>query len=346
MEGWGLKEDKRITVIVPVYNAEGTLARCLESIQRQTYQNWEAVLVDDGSTDSSPLICQRYAGLDQRFVPVFQKHGGISRVRNAGVEKARGDYIAFVDADDYAEPQMLEKLYGWLRESSAEIAACGYYIEKGQQNFVVAKQTQGALLSGDKAMTIAMQRSFYQGFLWNKLFCARLFAREDEPWFLEHLAVCEDLWFLISRLVQGARLVYHAEPLYHYCLRPGSLTGMTEPGRMSELDARREILKIIPEGAFDSLRMAQCRYSETAAMLQYNALFRRKKEQAEYCKAEAARYAKDFYHNPQISLPEKGMFFLKHHAPRMAARINAWCFCCGFFFGKKAGQPITDKQSE
>ena len=182
------------------------MARCLESIRRQTYQNWEAVLVDDGSIDSSPLICQRYVNQDKRFVLISQKHSGVSCARNAGVKKAAGDYIAFVDADDYAEPQMLEKLYAWIGESGAEISACGYYVEKGQRNFVAAKQTQKVLLHGDKAIAIAMHRFFYQGFLWNKLFCIRMFAPEDEPWFSEQLTVCEDLCFLINRWPRGPDL--------------------------------------------------------------------------------------------------------------------------------------------
>ncbi len=125
MEGWELKEDKLISVIVPVYNAEKTLARCLESIQRQTYTNWEAVLVDDGSEDNSSSLCKRYADIDRRFSLIHQAHCGIGSARNAGIRNSAGAYIAFADADDYAEPQMLEKLYRQVLENGADIGAFG-----------------------------------------------------------------------------------------------------------------------------------------------------------------------------------------------------------------------------
>lgn len=335
MGGWELKDDKLITVVIPIYNAGETLERCLESIRQQTYPNWQAILVDDGSEDDSFSLSERYASTDQRFSLIRQAHRGVGGARNTGIRSAAGEYIAFVDADDYAEPQMLEKLYRQISESGADIAACGYYLEKGERGFAAAKQTKEALLDGDEAMTAAMQRDFFQGFLWNKLFRAQLFQAEDDPWFSEQLSVCEDLTFLINCFVQGANIFYHADPLYHYCIRPGSLTQTSEISRKSELNARQEILRIIPGKNGSAFRMAQCKYSETAANLQYIALSQKNGEWAEYNAAEARRYAHIYYKNPQLCAWEKGKFFLKCHVPGAAAKIISIYHSIKFFFSRK-----------
>ena len=335
MEGWDLKDDKLISVIVPIYNAEKTLVRCLESIQRQTYPNWEGILIDDGSEDSSVSLCKRYAEIDCRFSVFHQAHCGIGCARNAGIRNAVGKYIAFVDADDYVEPQILEKLYYQLIESGADIAACGYYLEKGKNRFIATKQTKKALLNGDEAMTATMQKNFFQGFLWNKLFCAHLFSRENDPWFSEELSVCEDLVFLIKCFIQGANIFFQADPLYHYCIWPKSLTQTLGSGRTSELDARQEILMIIPEGNISAFRMAQCKYSETAANLQYVALLQKNKTQEKYYTEEAKRYANVYIKNPQLCFFEKVKFFLKHHSPVMTAKIISIYQSVRFLLGAK-----------
>ena len=335
MEGWELKEDKLISVIVPVYNAEKTLARCLESIQRQTYTNWEAVLVDDGSEDNSSSLCKRYADIDRRFSLIHQAHCGIGSARNAGIRNSAGAYIAFADADDYAEPQMLEKLYRQILESGADIVACGYYLEKGKSRFIATKQTGKAHLDGDEAMTAAMQRNYFQGFLWNKLFDAHLFLPKEDPWFSEKLSVCEDLVFLTNCFIQNAKIFYYADPLYHYCIQSESLTQTSTPGRLSELNARREIIGIIPEKNTSALQMARCKYSETAANLKYIAITQKNRKWAEYYTKEAKRYAKIYYQNPQLYFMEKGKFFLKQHAPRITARMISIYHTIRFFFCKK-----------
>lgn len=101
-----------ISVIVPVYNAEKYLDRCVESIVAQTYKNLEIILVDDGSTDNSPAICDAWAKKDSRIRVIHKKNGGVSSARNAGLDACTGDYIGFADADDWMEPDMYEVLIG------------------------------------------------------------------------------------------------------------------------------------------------------------------------------------------------------------------------------------------
>lgn len=115
-----------ISIIVPVYNVENYLEKCIDSILNQTFKNFELILVDDGSTDRSGEICDKYKSLDNRISVIHKVNGGLSDARNAGIEVAIGNYIGFVDSDDYIHPQMYEILYNNIIKYNADIAMCDY----------------------------------------------------------------------------------------------------------------------------------------------------------------------------------------------------------------------------
>ena len=114
-----------ISVIIPIYNMEAYLARCLDSVLNNTYRNLEVLCVDDGSKDASAEILRAYAEKDSRIVPIFKENGGVSSARNAGLDRMTGEYLTFVDPDDYVHPQYVELLYRALQESGTEVAICG-----------------------------------------------------------------------------------------------------------------------------------------------------------------------------------------------------------------------------
>ena len=114
-----------ISVVVPVYKVENYLDRCVESLLAQTYQNLEIILVDDGSPDSCPALCDEWGKRDEHIVVIHKPNGGLSDARNAGVLAAHGDYIGFVDSDDYVAPDMYESLYAHLVEADADVSICG-----------------------------------------------------------------------------------------------------------------------------------------------------------------------------------------------------------------------------
>ena len=116
-----------ISVVVPIYNVEHYLERCLDSIISQTYTNLEIILVDDGSTDRSGAIADAYAAKDSRVKVIHQKNGGLSIARNTGIEACRGEYLLFIDSDDYIAPNMCECLLSHLTEADADIAIGGFY---------------------------------------------------------------------------------------------------------------------------------------------------------------------------------------------------------------------------
>ena len=117
-----------ISVIVPVFNVEKYLEKCILSILAQTYKNFELILVDDASPDSCPEICDRYANIDQRIrVLHCKKNGGLSAARNIGIEAARGKWITFVDSDDWVSQEMLQYLYEGVKKNDAQIAVCDFF---------------------------------------------------------------------------------------------------------------------------------------------------------------------------------------------------------------------------
>ena len=121
-------ENQLISIIVPVYNVEEYLKQCLDSILEQTFSNYEVILVNDGSTDSSGLICQEYAEKDARFRYFEKENGGQSEARNYGIEQAQGEYLTFVDSDDWVTETYIEELYSKLRHYNADISITNYFI--------------------------------------------------------------------------------------------------------------------------------------------------------------------------------------------------------------------------
>ena len=116
--------NEKISVIIPVYNVEAYLERCLNTVCGQSYKNLEIILVDDGSTDNCLQICEEFAERDDRIKVIHQSNQGVSAARNTGLDAATGDYIAFVDSDDYIHPEMYERLYSLLKKHDADMSAC------------------------------------------------------------------------------------------------------------------------------------------------------------------------------------------------------------------------------
>ena len=121
-------EEELISVILPIYNVEKYLEKCLKSVINQTYKNLEIILVDDGSKDNSPQICDEYAVKDKRIVVIHKSNGGLSDARNAGIEIAKGKYIALIDSDDYVEKDYVQFLYQLIKENNAEMSICSHTV--------------------------------------------------------------------------------------------------------------------------------------------------------------------------------------------------------------------------
>lgn len=210
------KIDAKISIIVAVYNIAEYLPRCMESLCSQTYENLEIILVDDGSSDESGRICDNYAKQDNRIIVIHKKNGGLSDARNAGLEAAAGDYIGFVDGDDWIEPDMYRAMLASCMENEAEIAICRYrQIGEG------AEQSEGTNrvvpLTREQALEIYIcghEQYIIYNSVWSKLFQRELISDISFPVGKKS----EDIMFTTKTFCRAKKLVYLDTPYYNYVL--------------------------------------------------------------------------------------------------------------------------------
>ena len=205
-----------ISIIIPVYNVEKYLDRCIESIVNQTYKNLEIILIDDGSTDNSPQICDKWGEKDNRIKVIHKENEGVSSARNIGLDSANGTYIGFVDSDDYIDKQMYKLLLESIHKNNSNIAICNYYIsEKNQKYYGVIKQPNDIL---EREL---LEENGIKGFNWNKLYSVDLLHGIR---FIAEVHIWEDLLFNYQILANNqVRYSYINEPLYYYVQREKSL---------------------------------------------------------------------------------------------------------------------------
>lgn len=212
---------KKISIIVPIYNIEKYLPRCLESILAQTYKDIEVILVDDGSVDNSGRIADTYANKDQRIKVIHQINKGVSAARNAGLDLATGDYIGFVDGDDYIEPDMYEILMQIMDEQQVDIAHCGYQmVYPSRVDYYYNTKEKQKMNREEGVFEILKGRKVEPG-LWNKLYKAELFKQVRLP---VGIAETEDLLCNFELFSLAESSYFYDVSKYHYILRSGSAT--------------------------------------------------------------------------------------------------------------------------
>ena len=225
-----------ISVIVPVYNVEAYLRRCLDSILNQTCRDFELLLVDDGSTDCSGRICEEYAQKDGRIEVFHKANGGISSARNLGLNNATGDYISFIDSDDWVEPDFLEVLLRLLLANNADISQCFYIKETSKirdENLPVIRTDSSEIFEGRETLHNLFDKrmSFRTVLAWNKLYKRRLFESLRFP----EGIIFEDEAFTHEVLYQSDKLVVNDSTLYHYTWRADSLSNSKQSFKYLDL---------------------------------------------------------------------------------------------------------------
>jgi len=203
-----------ISVIVPVYNAEKYVDKCLESIRKQTYKNIEVIIINDGSLDRSKSICERYVKEDKRFTLINQTNQGASVARNNGLACVKGDYVAFVDADDWLENNFYEVMYSNIRESAADIVVCDFWVNNSLYN-----KWNHAIIKQEKIFD-----EYLDGKIMNRLF-NKLYKKEvvENVFFPENRDLMEDGVFMVKVLSKANIILRLEEGLYHYREVPTSL---------------------------------------------------------------------------------------------------------------------------
>ena len=210
-----------ISIVVPIYNVEEYVTKCVESICKQSYQNLEIILVDDGSTDASGNLCDELFGMDGRIKVIHKANGGLSDARNCGIEIATGDYIAFIDGDDYIAPRMFETLLGNLKRFDADVSACGYDMVYSDHVINICEGTFVKKYSTVEAFKVLLHKYNMGVVAWNKLYKKELFHKIRYP-FGKHFEDINTTYKIISK---AKTIVYDPVPLYHYIQRNDSING-------------------------------------------------------------------------------------------------------------------------
>lgn len=202
-----------VSVIVPIYQAEKFIGKCVESILEQTYSDFELILVDDGSSDASFEICSMYAREDSRIVLIRTENLGSAHARNAGLKCAKGEYISFVDADDYLEPEFLRKLVLIIQQNHADVVECDFFlVEKNMKRTESAWHGQCIELDKVQAMREHLADQFCRQIVWNKLYRKTLV---QDKWFVEGKTIDDEFW--TYKIIGSADKIIHvSEPLYNY----------------------------------------------------------------------------------------------------------------------------------
>ena len=215
-------DGEKLSVIVAVYNIESYLEKCVRSILAQTYRNLEIILVDDGATDGSGILCDRFAKEDARIVVIHKENGGLSDARNAGIEMATGVFLAFVDGDDWIDPDMYECMINELNQHQADVAICRY--RQIYQDTIVDESTgKVQIFDGTEALRMLLLEEDaiqIQNAAWNKLYRKDFLGGQRFPkgkWY-------EDVVYTTKLLARSSRCVYLDSAKYNYVIdREGSI---------------------------------------------------------------------------------------------------------------------------
>ena len=227
-----------ISIIVPIYNVEKYLPRCIESILAQTFTNFELILVNDGSEDDSGEVCDRYAKEDKRIKVIHKKNGGVSSARNAGLKNSIGNYIGFVDPDDYIKKDMYEKMYNIAKKENSDMVQCNFYWEYPDLN--KKKIADMPKYSGKKEM---FEKTRVEA--WNKLI-KRDILEESKVEFPKGLRY-EDVEFTYKLVPYINKVSFIEEPLVHYIQRGNSISNSQNERTKEIFDILDNVIKYYKE---------------------------------------------------------------------------------------------------
>lgn len=264
-----MNQKPKISVVVPIYNVEPYLERCIQSLLNQTLKDIEIILIDDGSPDYCPQICDEYAQKDSRIKVIHKANAGLGYARNSGLEIATGEYVAFVDSDDYIKANMYEELYNNARKLSADIAFGGFYTEypKGiwtaskevdKLEIFQSKEIMSFLLDMIACSPSVSQERKYEMSVWHSIYKKEIIDKYNIRFLSEREIASEDIVFQIDFLSRSTKIIYVPKNYYYYCLNSTSLTKTVKP---EKFEAFKQLLQCIqqrintPEGVLRAQRL-------------------------------------------------------------------------------------------
>lgn len=306
--------NKLVTIIVPVYNAEKNLGKCLDSIIAQTYKNIEIILINDGSTDSSLDICKKYRMIHNRVKVINQENKGVSSARNKGLELAEGEYITFSDSDDYLENNMIFDMVELIEKEKTDLAICNYY-DNYETNL---KQ----VFFRDEVYNGIFDKRLFRGFLWNKLYKREIINKNNLK-MDENIFITEDLLFNCEYLRYCNKVSYTNQRLYHYVMNPYSALhykGLTQK-YLTIIDSYKKIIRIFEEEEISSIDNAYLSYFKIMCDL----IYRNSESNEKYNIESIINDRKKIYvkiKKSNISLKRKCECFLYYNFPIIIGKLR------------------------
>lgn len=307
---------KSISVIVPVYNVELYIDRCLNSIINQTFKDIEIILVDDGSTDSSGKICDDYKNIDERVIVIHKENGGLSSARNAGLDIARGEYISFIDSDDWIDINMFADMYKILKETDVDICECKFIKTDGNEEVKQYKK-EVIILDNIKSSEALYSNTWYGSTTsWNKLYKADLFEEIRFP----SGKINEDQ-FVTPQLYLKSRTVAFTNQIYYYYYQsPNSITRSAfNIKKLDALIALKESKNLYKENNLEYLsKMIDETYSY--ALIKYYYMLSKEKEYDDITDKVWNEYKtnfKDFIFNKYINYKYKIYLIIYRLNPKL-----------------------------
>ena len=228
-----------ISIIIPVYNIEYYIPRCLNSLSAQTFKNWECIIIDDGSNDNSLEICRQYAKKDSRFIVIHQKNSGVAAARNIGIENARGNYIAFIDGDDTIEADSYEIMFNKAKEYQADIVQ-GKFKFIGDKKDIRNNHNQ-IIPEGNYKINSDTIFPWWFGMCWSRLYSKNL-IKNNQITFPSEISFCEDTVFSYECLALSKKTYIINKQFYNYYSRNDSALGEMNPKKLNDRVKACEIL--------------------------------------------------------------------------------------------------------
>lgn len=243
-----MKSEILVTVVIPIYNTQQYLNRCIESVINQTYKSLEIILVDDGSPDDCPKICDEWAKRDGRIKVIHKQNQGLGMARNTGIDNATGDYICFFDSDDYIEPDTIEKCVEAASDHNADVVAFGHddvlpdstvlatHIPCDESRLVCGKEIVEFLLPMCLSSNVRNYEKWDLSFsAWNKLFSLSVIRNANWRFVSEREIISEDFYSLTELYCQINRVYLLNDVLYHYTVNMASLSRSYRPDRFEKI---------------------------------------------------------------------------------------------------------------
>lgn len=237
-----------VSIIVPVYNGERSIERCLRSIQNQSYKNIEVLVVNDGSTDHTEKVIKKYAGNDARFRCIEKENSGVSDSRNIAMAQAKGEYFQFVDCDDWLVKQATEELVRTAQLYDCDMVISDFYRVRGKKIMVKGHIDAGPVITRTKFAEYMMEApaNFYYGVLWNKLFKADIIKKFGLSCDTE-LDWCEDFRFNLEYLQYVGNVGVIEKPLYYHVKTKGSLVDTQGSNVQLTIRTKRKLFEYYKE---------------------------------------------------------------------------------------------------